>query len=74
MKTRLDVILETVSTILEQSKKPKRSRISRIARILERDPERGDAIMSRLDASDRAAVRDYKRSSRDPERDAPEKD
>lgn len=69
MKTRLDVILETVSTILE-AKKKKPSRIARIARIVERDPERGEAIMARLDASDRIAVRDYPAASRDPERDS----
>jgi len=73
MKTRLDIILETVSHILE-AKKTKRSRIARIAAIRKRDPERGDALMARLDASDKAAVRDYDRASRDPERDAPEKD
>ena len=73
MKTRFDVILETVSHILEANK-PKKSRIARIADILRRDRERGNAIMARLDASDRAAVRSYDRDTRDPERDAPEKD
>jgi len=73
MKTRFDVILETVSHILEANK-PKKSRIARIAAIRERDPERGDALMAKLDASDKNAVRDYSRASRDPERDAPEKD
>ena len=79
MKTRLDVILETVSYLLEVNKRGTHGKdyIVRLASIIKRKGGMGtdfaDNVMAKLDASDRIRLRSYVSDTRDPERDMRER-
>ena len=80
MKTRLDVILETVSYLLEANKRGTRGkdRIIRLASIINRKGGMGsdfaDSVMAKLDIADQIRLKSLAGNQRDPELDAPEKD